>query len=86
MEPGYRERRLGERECVLPCCLPGTGRRKESYNVGVPTRYEADSSNASRAIILEYIVLYLTTTPYAFVACKGRSSPLPDMKFSQQSG
>ena len=22
---------------MLPCCLPGTGRRKESYNVGVPT-------------------------------------------------
>jgi len=37
---GYRERRIGERERErVYCCAVWwrTGRRKESYNVGVPT-------------------------------------------------
>ena len=32
-----RRERERERVSVLLCCLPETGRRKESYNVGVPT-------------------------------------------------
>ena len=42
VDSGYRESRIGERErvCVCVCCRAvwrRTGRRMESYNVGVPT-------------------------------------------------
>jgi len=52
---GYRERRIGERVCVCYCAVwRRTGRRKESYNVGVPTKVNQLILNYNKTHYLQF--------------------------------